>query len=142
MTPVLPLSTGMKCFMNFSDWTKSNADYGRKLLDSGLQGARSGEEEFFNGESITPFLNESARRAVTAAALGASIGLLGGLSGFRHRSSTRAIACGFFGAVIGFSAGAAWEGRHLGASVISKALKNIGRVRDEHWFEKHPIDYA
>jgi hypothetical protein len=128
--------------MNFSEWTKSNADYGRKLLDSGLEGARSAEEQFFNGESITPFLNESARHAVTGAALGASIGLLGGLSGSRHRSPARAIVCGFLGAVIGFSAGAAWQGRHLGASVVSNALKNISRVRDERWLEKNPIDYA
>jgi hypothetical protein len=128
--------------MNISEWTKSNADYGRKLLDSGLEGARSAEEEFFNRESITPFLYQSARHAITAAALGASIGLLGGVSGFRHRSPTRAIACGFLGAVIGFSAGAMWQGRHLGASVVSNALKNISRVRDEHWLEKNPIDYA
>ena len=128
--------------MNFSEWTKSNADYGRKLLDSGLQGARSAEEEFFAVEPVAPFLNESARQAVTAAALGASIGLLGGLSSIRHRSPARAIVCGFLGAVIGFSAGAVWQGRHLGASVVSNALKNISRVRDEHWLEKHPIDYA
>jgi hypothetical protein len=131
-----------KGFMTFSEWTKSNADYGRKLLESGLQGARSGEEEFFNGEPMTPFLTESARHAVTAAALGASIGLLGGISGVRQRCATRAIVCGFLGAVIGFSAGAVWQGRHLGASVVSNALKNITRVRDEHWFEKNPIDYA
>jgi|SRR4051812_31572327 hypothetical protein len=128
--------------MNFSQWTKSNSDYGRKLLDSGLEGARSGEEEFLDGQPIAPFLNESARHAVTAAALGASIGLLGGLAGIRHRSPTRAIVCGFLGAVIGFSAGAVWQGRHLGASVVNGALKSISRVRDEHWLEKNPIDYA
>jgi len=56
--------------MNFSQWTKSSTDYGRKLLNSGLEGARSGEEEFLSGNPISPLLNESARHSVTAAALG------------------------------------------------------------------------
>jgi len=128
--------------MNFSKWTKSNAGYGRKLLNSGLEGARCGEKEFLEGNPIAPFLSDSARHAVTAAALGASIGLLGGLSTNRHKSTTRAIVCGAFGAAIGFGAGVIWQGRTLGASIISGALKNIGKVRDEHWLEKNPIDYA
>jgi len=127
--------------MNFSQWTKSSTDYGRKLLNSGLEGARSGEEEFLSGNPISPLLNESARHSVTAAALGASIGLLGGLCTNR-KCASRAIACGVFGAAVGFGAGVLWEGRRFGASVISGALKNIEKVRDEHWLEKHPIDYA
>lgn len=128
--------------MNFSQWTKSNADYGRKLLNSGFEGARSGEEEFLSGKPIAPFLSESARHSVTAAVLGASIGLLGGLSTTRHKSTIKAVACGLVGAALGFGASVAWEGRSLGASVIAGALKNIGKVRDEHWLEKNPIDYA
>jgi len=127
--------------MNFSQWTKSSTDYGRKLLNSGLEGARSGEEEFLSGNPISPLLNESARHSVTAAALGASIGLLGGLCTNR-KCASRAIACGVFGAAVGFGAGVLWEGSRFGASVISGALKNIEKVRDEHWLEKHPIDYA
>ena len=128
--------------MNFSQWTKSNADYGRKLLNSGLEGARSGEEDFLCGKPITPFLSESARHAVTAAALGAGIGLLGGLSTNRHKSTVKAVACGLLGAALGFGASVAWEGRSLGASMVAGAWKNIGKVRDEHWLEKNPIDYA
>jgi hypothetical protein len=30
----------------------------------------------------------------------------------------------------------------LAASVAFGALRNIDRVRDEHWLERHPIDYA
>ena len=127
--------------MNFSQWTKSSSDYGRRLLTSGLAGARSGEEEFLNGNPISPLLNESARNSVTAAALGASIGLLGGLCTNR-KCAGKAIACGVAGAAIGLAAGVLWEGRRFGASVISGALKNIEKVRDEHWLEKHPIDYA
>jgi hypothetical protein len=128
--------------MNFREWKKSNADYSRRLVNSGLEGARSGREAFLSGRPLTPFLNESARHAVTAAALGAGIGLLGGFSANRHRSAGRALAFGVFGGALGFGAGVAWESRRLGASVVSGAMKNIGRVRDEHWLEKNPIDYA
>jgi hypothetical protein len=128
--------------MNFREWKKSNADYGRKLLNSGLEGLRSGREAYLSGRSLAPYLNESARHAVTAAAIGAGIGLLRGFSANGHKSTSRALAYGVFGGAIGFGAGVAWESRRLSASVVSGALKNIGRVRDEHWLEKNPIDYA
>lgn len=128
--------------MNFCEWKHSNADYGRRLLNSGLKGARSGREAFLSGRPLASFLNESARHAVTASAIGAGIGLLGGLSANRHKSTSRVLAYGVVGAAIGFGAGIAWESRRLGASIVSGALKNIGRVEDEHWLEKHPIDYA
>jgi hypothetical protein len=57
-------------------------------------------------------------------------------------SAGRALAYGLLGGAIGFGVGVAWESRRLTASVASGALKNIGRVRDEHWFELNPIDYA
>jgi len=49
---------------------------------------------------------------------------------------------GFLGGAIGFGAGLLWESRLLTASVACGALRNIDRVRDEHWLERHPIDYA
>ena len=128
--------------MNFCEWKHSNADYGRRLFNSGLEGARSGREEFLGGRPLAPFLKESARHAVTAGAIGAGVGLLGGLAANRHKSAGRAIAYGVLGAAIGFGAGVAWESRRLGVSIVSGALKNIGRVENEHWLEKHPIDYA
>jgi len=52
------------------------------------------------------------------------------------------LAFGLLGSAIGFGAGIAWQDRRLAASVARGALRNIGRVRDEHWLEGHPIDYA
>jgi hypothetical protein len=121
---------------------RSNADYGRRLLDSGLEGARTGREAFLHGSPITPFLNESVRHALKPAAIGACLGLLGSYPGNRQNSARRALAYGFVGGVLGFGAGVAWISRFLGTSVVSSAWKNIDRVRDEHWLEKHPIDYA
>jgi hypothetical protein len=52
------------------------------------------------------------------------------------------LAYGLLGGAIGFGAAVVWESRCLTASIAGGALKNIGRVRDEHWLSNHPIDYA
>ncbi len=128
--------------MDVCKWSKSNADYGRKLLDSGIEGARSGEEAFLDGRSLTPFLSESVRNALKPAALGLCLGVLGSCSGYRQKSIARTLAYGLLGGAIGLGAGMAWESRRLTASAAAGAFRNIGKVRDEHWLTKHPIDYA
>jgi hypothetical protein len=128
--------------MNSHKRSHPNVDYGRKLVDSGLEGARSGREAFLHGTPLTPFLNESVRSALAPAAIGACIGLLGSYPGSRHQSTSKAFAYGFLGGALGLGLGIAWESRGLTASVVAGAWKSIGKVRDEHWFDKHPIDYA
>jgi hypothetical protein len=49
---------------------------------------------------------------------------------------------GFLGWAIGLGAGIAWKTRGLTECVTSNAFRNMGKVRDEHWLERHPIDYA
>jgi len=142
MDAVSPIENREEIPMELREWSKSNADYGRKLLNSGIEGARSGREAFLNGDSLTPFLSESVRSALKTAALGACIGVLGSYPGYRQKSITRALTYGLLGGAIGLGAGLAWESRRLTASVAGSALKNIGRVRDEHWLTRHPIDYA
>ena len=128
--------------MNLKEWSKSSADYGRKLVDSAVEGARTGESEFLKDEPLVPFLNESARRALAPAVVGACLGVLHGYLENGHRSTSRAIADGLLGGAIGFGAGLMWENRDFTARVVSGAWESIGKARDEHWFEKHPIDYA
>jgi ABC-type Mn2+/Zn2+ transport system permease subunit len=128
--------------MHLGEWSKANADYGRKLFNSGLEGARSGREAFLHGGSLAPFLGESARSALKPAAFGVCLGVLGSLPGNRHKSASKAIAGGLVGGALGFGIGVAWQSRHLVATVASGVFGNIGRVRDEHWLEKNPIDYA
>jgi hypothetical protein len=118
---------------------RSTLEYGRQLLNSGWKGALSAEEQFLHGESLTPFVNDSLRRALRPAALGLCLGALGSC---RQHSASRAFTYAFFAGAIGLAAGLAWEGRHLAGSVLCGALKNVEKVRDEHWFETHPIDYA
>jgi hypothetical protein len=128
--------------MSLRSWSKSNVDYGRKVLSSGIEGARSGQEAFLHGESLTPFLSESVPDALKPAFLGACIGVLGSYSYERHQSLTKTLAYGLLGGAIGLGAGIAWENRRFAASVASGAFKNMSKVCDEHWLEKHPIDYA
>ncbi|HZW92472.1 MAG TPA: hypothetical protein VFF64_05820 [Candidatus Eremiobacteraceae bacterium] len=128
--------------MEFREWAKANADYSRNLITSGIEGARSGQETFLNGESLSPFLGESVRRALKPAVLGACLGVLGSHPGYRRKSISRALAYGLLGGAIGLGAGLVWESRRLTASAAGGALMNIGRVRDEHWLTMHPIDYA
>ncbi|MGC1452624.1 MAG: hypothetical protein WA830_21555 [Candidatus Sulfotelmatobacter sp.] len=128
--------------MNFLEWSKSSVDYGQKLVNSAIEGAREGEGEFLKDEPLSPYLTESARQAVAPAMIGAVLGALGASLGGERRSSARVLACGLLGGAIGFGAGVIWENRQFSASVASRAWKKVNETRDEHWFEKNPIDYA
>ena len=128
--------------MNFLEWSKSSVDYGQKLVNSALEGAHEAEGEFLKEESLASDLNESARHALAPAVVGAFLGALSGSLGNGRRSSTRTLAFSLLGGAIGFGAGMMWENREFAASVASGAWKKISETRDEHWFEKNPIDYA
>jgi hypothetical protein len=128
--------------MKVREWSKSEIDYGRKLLNSGLEGARSGREEFLHGESLAPFLDKSVPSALGYAVAGGCIGLLGSYLQNRHQRPSKTFAFGILGGAIGLCVGVVWGNRRLEASVVSAAWKNMGRTRDEHWLERNPIDYA
>jgi hypothetical protein len=129
--------------MSLHNWSRSNVDYGRKLVTSGLEGARFGEEAFLHGKSLRPFIQDSARNALAPAAIGLCIGgLLAQRPGNGHNPSSRRLTYGLMGGAIGFCVGLAWEIRRLAAGVAAGAWQNVHRVRDEHWLEKNPIDYA
>jgi|SRR5689334_17826609 len=128
--------------MELRNWSKSEFEYGRKILHSALDGARCGEEAFLKGRSLTPFLGEEVRNALKPAAVGAFIGLVGSYLGNRRNSIGRGLAFGLVGWAIGLGAGVAWQTRELTECATSSAFRNIGKLRDEHWLERHPIDYA
>jgi hypothetical protein len=128
--------------MELGEWVKSNVDYGRRLVGSGIEGARSGQDEFLNGEPLAPFLGESFRGALVPAALGACVGVLVGYPICRKKSPAVTWAYGLLGCAIGLATGVAWKSRHLSKSVAGGAMKNIGKVRDEQWLTKNPVNYA
>jgi len=126
--------------MSLTEWSKANADYGRKLFNSGVEGARSGREAFLHGGSFAPFSGNSVRSALKPAAVGVCLGMLSSRN--HHKSAARSLACALLGGTIGFGVGIAWQSRRFAASILSAALGRIEKVRDEHWLEKNPIDYA
>jgi hypothetical protein len=128
--------------MEIREWSKANADYGRRLFSSGMEGARSGREEFLDGEPLTPFLSQTVQHSFGIAAIGACIGALGSFAAYRRETLAKAVGFGLLGGLIGLAAGVVWESRRLTASVAGSALTNIGKARDERWLAKHPIDYA
>jgi len=128
--------------MSFNSWARSNIEYSRRVLGSGLEGARSGREAFLNGKSLSLFLSESVCHSWKPAAIGTCVGVLCGFRGNRDNTTRRVVTCGFLGSAVGFAAGVAWKNRHLVASVAEEAVRKIDTARDEHWLEQHPIDYA
>lgn len=127
--------------MTVQEWLEDEVKYGRKVLDAGLEGTRSGREAFLNRTPLTPYLNNSVRKALTPAAIGTCIGVCAGVAN-RNRSVGRILTFALLGGAIGFVAGLTWERRRLIASELSAARKRIDSVRDEHWLERNPIDYA
>jgi hypothetical protein len=128
--------------MHLSEWPKQEVEYGRRLLNSGLDGVRSGREAFLHGRPLTPFFRESCLKASRPAALGACIGLLISCPRDHYRKTSNVFVSGLLGGLIGFAAGMAWEFRFFTKSAADGALNSMKKVRDDHWFEKNPIDYA
>lgn len=127
--------------MNILEWSRSEVDYGRKLMYSAVEGARQGEVDFLHDESLGRYLERSALHAMGPSVLGACLGWFGGYLE-APRSKSRALVCALLGGAIGFGAGILWENRKLTAGVASGAWKSINKTRDARWFEKNPIDYA
>jgi hypothetical protein len=126
--------------MSVREWSNSNAAYGRRLVSSGLEGARSGREAFLHGGALAPYIRSSFRNAIGPAAIGVCLGILKSIP--KRRCAGRAVGFAVVGGVVGFGLGLVWQTRRLAGSIASEVFESIERVRDEHWLEKHPIDYA
>ena len=116
--------------------------YGRTLAKSGVSGLRSGRESHLHGQPLSDVLTQSARESLSLATIGACAGLLQVCVRGRRARLPRTIAWSVIGSAIGFCAAFAWKTRELTASMGRSSLKQMGEVRDQHWLERHPIDYA
>jgi hypothetical protein len=128
--------------MNPEQSLRSNLRYGRELLRSGVSGLSSGRDARLNGQPLSGALAQSARASLGLATLGAITGLLRYYLPARRGRIAKTVACGIVGSAIGFVAGFAWKTRDLTEGMAHSAAKQIGVVRDQHWLERHPIDYA
>ena len=116
--------------------------YGRSLANSGAEGMRNGRDAYLEGKPLRTVLSQKARASLGLAAVGACAGLLQCVVSRRRRRIPTSLALGAVGSAVGFLAGFTWKTRDLTASMVHGAAKSIGTVRDEHWLERHPIDYA
>jgi len=60
----------------------------------------------------------------------------------RRNRLSNAFALGTLGSALGFCAGFSWKTRKVASSVAQSAARELRIVRDEHWLERNPIDYA
>jgi hypothetical protein len=128
--------------MNLRKWSRSEAEYGRKVLDSTVEGIRSGEERFLLGKPLAPFVAKSVQASLVPAAVGACLGALATLPANREGRASRMLFFGLLGGALGLSAGLVWESRRITANAAHGARENVHKIRDEHWVEKHPVAYA
>ncbi len=112
--------------------------YGRKLIQAGISGMRTGREVALDGQRFSEILVDLARDSAKLALVGACLGLALSSRTHRHSRLPGPIAC----AALWFYAGLVWKTRGVTASMARSALKEMDRVRDEHWLEANPIDYA
>lgn len=116
--------------------------YGRSLANSGAAGMRRGRDAYLNGKPLGAVLSQKARASLGLAAVGACAGLMQCLLSGRRNRVPKSLVLGAVGSAVGFFAGFTWETRDLAASMVQGAAKSMSAARDEHWLERHPIDYA
>ena len=124
-----------------TDSATSTFTYGRKLVNAGLRGVRNGRDTF-DPQLASALVKSSAEESLKLAALGACLGMLPALLVRGRRRTATAVACGAVGSALGFCAGFSWKTRGLTSTLAHSAMREVRRVNDERWLEKHPVDYA
>ena len=127
--------------MKLQDWVKSELEYSQDLVHSAVEGARFGCRRAGVVEPARSLFADAARNSLPLAAIGACvIPLAARLTRGRKRRNEALL--GLLGAAIGFGAGIAFTTRPLMEEMAHEAVHNINGVREAHWLEQHPIDYA
>ncbi len=112
-------------------------DYGRDLLQAGIEGIRAGERQATGNDNV--HIATSACESLKAAAVGGALALLlCKLIDHRKTPVARVFACS--GAA--FCADFIWRTRSISSRALKCAEKEMAKVRDQHWLDSHPIDYA
>jgi hypothetical protein len=128
--------------MNGSRPVTTTFRYGKKLVNAGIAGIRSGQDSARGKQSLSTLAAEAARSSLALAAVGAGVGLLSLCLGQRRNRLAKAVALGTLGSALGFAAGFSWKTRKVTSSVAHSTARELRKARDEHWLERHPIDYA
>lgn len=120
----------------------STVKYGRKLVNAGITGIRSGQDCARGKQTLGKLAADAARDSLALAAIGACIGMLRSRFAEKRDRPAKALALGTLGSLLGFCVGFGWKTRKVTSSVAHSTARELRRVRDEHWLELNPIDYA
>ncbi|MGA2369118.1 MAG: hypothetical protein ACLPPV_15400 [Candidatus Korobacteraceae bacterium] len=115
--------------------------YGRRLVNAGISGIRSGRENF-DPQRASALVSNSAEESLKLAVVGACLGILPACLMRRRSRLSSALVLGAAGSALGFCAGFSWKTRKLTSTLAHSAAREVRRVKDEHWLDKNPIDYA
>jgi hypothetical protein len=128
--------------MKAQTWLNSEVAYGEELIRSAIAGGRSARDKALAPEPASVALARSAQTCLPWAAMGASIGILALYSRTKRSSAPRAVAYGLLGGLFGFVANMVLSTRQITAETVRGAMRSVNTVRDVHWLQKNPIDYA
>lgn len=104
------------------------------LIHAGMDGAVTAEKTTIVPQTLIGSV-------LTATAIGAGAGA--GVALLNEKRSKYEVAIkSLIGGVVGLGCGLAWASRGYTGSIARGAKRKIDVVRDAHWLEKHPIDYA
>jgi hypothetical protein len=120
------------------DWVHDNLNDARKLIGSGVEGAKSAMERSDKRVNLA----DSTRASWKAAVVGATVGVVAGVLGDHDKRPRGALLGGAIGATLGLIVGLAWETREAVGAVVHGATERMSAVRDSQWLDRHPIDYA
>jgi hypothetical protein len=127
--------------MNHNAPAATRLAYGRKLVNAGISGIRTGRENF-DPQRASALVSTSAEESLKLALVGACLGILPACLMRRRSRLSSALVLGVAGSALGFCAGFSWKTRKLTSSLAHSAMREVRRVKDEHWLETNPIDYA
>ena len=115
--------------------------YGRKLIDAGISGIRNGREDL-GPNSVSNCMVAAVPDSLKLATVGACLGVLPALLLKRRVRRSTVIALSAACGALGFVAGLTWKTRKVTSRLAYSALREVRKVNDERWLERHPIDYA
>ncbi len=127
--------------MNRNPPATTRLAYGRRLVKAGISGIRTGRENF-DPQRASALVSNSAEESLKLAVVGACLGILPAFLIRRRSRLASALVLGAAGSAIGFCAGFSWKTRKLTSTLAHSAVREVRRVKDEHWLDKNPIDYA
>lgn len=112
--------------------------YLKDLAAAGFDGVASTRRE----RSHRVYTSPSDLALWTSAAMGAAVGALGTPLFVKRKSASTVALGGLVGSVVGCSAGLVWASRGWILPAARGAARRVNAVRDAHWLETNPIDYA